>query len=97
MLFESISENGFFYPTCLPALSASELARRLGAAGYNRGDTMTGIFTGRLQALGCLVGEGSVDDCTRILLGGSQQDVTSLLQRVKRIGVGEAPSSEVVR
>ena len=64
-LFESLDENGLLDPSCLAELSAADIARRMGAAGYNRGDTMTAIFTERLVALGCLTNDAKLEECTR--------------------------------
>ncbi len=50
-LFPSLEDNVLFNPTVLRDLSSADVARRLGAAGYNRGDTMTAIFTERLTSL----------------------------------------------
>ncbi len=64
-LFESLLENGLFDPTTLAAFSPADVAKRLGSAGYNRGDTMTTIFTQRLISLGRLTIDTPVEDCTR--------------------------------
>lgn len=85
-LFESLDKNGLFDPRCLAELSAADIARRLGAAGYSRGDTMTAIFTERLLSVGRLTGEKTIEECTRVLSTGSREEVTSLLRGVKGVG-----------
>ena len=73
-LFESIDKNGLLDPRCLAELSAAHLARRLGAAGYSRGDIMMAIFTERVPPVGRLTGE----KCTRVLSSRSRKEVISL-------------------
>jgi hypothetical protein len=85
-LFDSLAEQGLFVPTKLSALGQADIAKRLGAAGYSRGDTMTAIFAERLGSLGRLTADIPVEDCTRILLIGGREEVSSLLSRVKGIG-----------
>lgn len=85
-LFESLEDNGLFDPTVLAGLSATDVARKLGAAGYNRGDTMTAIFTERLSSLGQLTSSVPVESASRILKTGDHKEVSSLLSSVKGIG-----------
>lgn len=85
-LFDGLEENGLFDPRVLAGCDLSELARRLGAAGYDRGDAMTAMFTDRLAALGRLAREVPVDRCERILSSGTRDEVVSFLAGVRGIG-----------
>jgi len=85
-LFDKLRENRLFDPAFLASSDPAEVARRLRAAGYYRGATMTAIFTDRLVSVGCLTGPVPADECTRILAQGSKDEVTSLLASVKGIG-----------
>ena len=85
-LFDQLRANRLFDPSFLAASDAAELARRLGAAGYDRGTTMTEIFADRLLALGHLAESLRIDACTRILTKGSRDEVSSLLGSVKGVG-----------
>lgn len=85
-LFEALKKNGLFDPACLAESSPADIARKLGSAGYNRGDTMTAIFTERLISLGQLAIRARVEDCVRILSTGYPEEVTSLLSGVKGVG-----------
>ena len=85
-LFSSLEDNGLFDPTVLADLSSADVARKLGAAGYNRGDTMTAIFTERLTSLGKLAASVPVESTSNILQSGDHKEVSSLLSGVKGIG-----------
>jgi hypothetical protein len=85
-LFNSLEESGLFDPGSLAAFSSGDIARKLGAAGYDRGDTMTAIFTDRLISLGQLTASTPVETATRVLRTGGREEVSSLLSGVKGIG-----------
>lgn len=85
-LFDQLEAQGLFDPKKLASSTASEVARMLGEAGYNRGDTMTAIFTDRLLSLGALAKLESLPDCQRILESGGRADVERLLANVKGVG-----------
>jgi hypothetical protein len=85
-LFESLKENGLLDPTALAAVGPADVAQRLGSAGYNRGDTMTAIFTDRLVSLGRLTSDVPIDVCNSILSSGTRDEVSSLLSSVKGVG-----------
>ena len=85
-LFEALSENGLFDPAMLAAIGQTEVAQRLGAAGYNRGGTMTAIFTDRLVSLGRLTSRVPIDECNAVLASGTRDEVSSLLSSVKGVG-----------
>ena len=85
-LFDRLQENGLFDPRFLASSEAEEVARRLGSAGYDRGKTMTEIFTSRLISLGGLIHSVPVDDFADILSNGSRDEVSSFLASVKGVG-----------
>ena len=85
-LANQLREKRLFDPSFLLSCDLSELTRRLGSAGYDRGETMTVIFTDRLSSLGRLTNIVPAGECTRILSSGSRDEVVSLLSSVKGIG-----------
>lgn len=85
-LFQPLEENGLFDPVALADLSSAEVARKLGVAGYDRGNTMTAIFTERLVSLGRLASSASIESSTRTLASGTAEEVSSLLSNVKGVG-----------
>jgi hypothetical protein len=85
-LFDKLEAEGLFDPSVLASATASEVACKLGAAGYNRGDTMTAIFTDRLLSLGALAKRESPSVCQRTLEGRVREDVENLLADVKGVG-----------
>jgi len=85
-LFDKLEDEGLFDPNVLASSSASEIARKLGDSGYNRGVAMTAIFTDRLLSLGELVKRGALADCQRTLQDGTRSDVKELLAQVKGVG-----------
>ena len=85
-LFDALQAEGLFEPSVLAEATPSVIAQKLGAAGYNRGDTMTEIFTKRLLSLGAFLRTGSVDDHQRVLNNGSRDEVCSMVSPINGIG-----------
>ena len=85
-LFDALQAEGLFAPPVLTEATASAIARKLGSAGYNRGHTMTEIFTKRLLSLGAFLREHAIDDCERVLVQGSRDEVREVLGPIKGIG-----------
>lgn len=85
-LFEGLKAEGLFEPLVLAEATASGIARKLGAAGYNRGHGMTQIFTERLLSLGGFLREQSIEDVQRVLVHGSREHVCQTLGPIKGIG-----------
>lgn len=82
-IFDQLEENGLFDPHNFASWSIEELFKRLIASNYDRG-RMNRIFADRLQTIGCLVDDLNKNE--QILLSGTEQDIISLLKRVKGIG-----------
>lgn len=85
-LFNNLEAEGLFDPRVLASSTASEIARKLGNAGYSRGDAMTAIFTDRLLSVGALAKRESFSVCERTLKGGTRSDVERLIGGVKGVG-----------
>lgn len=83
-LFESLKANDLFDPCGFACWNREEIARRLVAAGYDRGHAMTAIFTDRLSSLGQLADELASNE--RILTDGTRTEVAELLKRVRGVG-----------
>lgn len=83
-LSDALKTNGLFDPINLSCWSREEIAKRLGATGYDRGDVMIAIFADRLSTLGRLADERDVNE--QILAKGSNAEVAELLGRVKGVG-----------
>ncbi len=85
-LFDALQAQGLFDPAVLNEAPSASIAKKLGAGGYNRGDTMTAIFTDRLVSLGAFLGSGSIGQYTEILEHGSCDEVRRMLAPVKGVG-----------
>jgi len=85
-LFDGLKAEGLFEPVVLAETTASGIAQKLCAAGYNRGRGMTEIFTERLLSLGCFLAEHALDDVERVLVHGSREDICKLLGPIKGVG-----------
>ena len=62
-LFDRLAEAGLFDPAKLETWGLAEISRGLGAAGYDRGPTMTRIFAERLSGLGVFLATRGVQRC----------------------------------
>jgi len=83
-LHDALEANGLFDPRNLAGWDHGEVARRLGAAGYRRGNVMTAIFVERLSSLGALADNREAYE--QILSKGTRDEVERLLRRVKGVG-----------
>lgn len=83
-LFDALKANGLFDLSNFACWSREEIAVRLGAAGYDRGDAMMAIFVDRLSSLGRLSDELAANEL--ILTKGTKTEITKLLNRVKGVG-----------
>ena len=84
VLFDQISASGLFELSNYQTWDGSEIARRLFAAGYDRGPGLTRLLAERLASLKCLSQDQSA--CEHILSTGSRQAVRDLLARVRGVG-----------
>ncbi len=85
--FDGLEAEGLFLPEKLGEWDEAEVARRLGSAGYDRGPTMTAIFSERLVALGRYATENGIQECERRLKDDPPERVSDFLRPIH--GVGE--------
>jgi hypothetical protein len=83
-LWEALNANGLFDPAHLANWDHEELARRLGASGYNRGDYLTGLYVERLASVAVLLDRRAESE--RILAHGTGEEVAALLSPVRGVG-----------
>lgn len=83
-LFEALDSNSLFDPRSLARWDRGEIARRLKAAGYDRGPGLTNILADRLWSLRAF--ENNVAASESILAGGSKREVEALLKCVNGVG-----------
>lgn len=86
-LFDRLAEAGLFDPANLEIWGLSEISRRLGRAGYDRGPGMTKILAERLSGLGVFQATQGIQRCERLLASGSSAEVTALLSPAKGVAV----------
>ncbi len=83
-LFEGLDANSLFDPENLAGWDLVEVARRLKAAGYDRGPWLTNMLAERLSSLRAIV--NNVTASESVLAHGSKREVKALLKCVNGVG-----------
>lgn len=84
-LIPRLREEGLLDPKTVIAMDTREVARRLVAAGYNRGG-ITDILAPRVRALMSSVSDGELDRLPDVLQQGDRQEFARLLLRLSGVG-----------
>ena len=87
-LGESFRQHGLVNPSNLASWDQSKIAAKMKAAGFNRGDFMTTLFSVRLSALGQCVKATGLEESTKVISGRDRKAIEKLLGPVH--GVGQA-------
>ncbi len=81
---EILNKNGLTDPSQIACIDQRKLALKLVESGYDRGPTLTAMYTERLSSLSAL--SDKKEENTRILSQGTKEEVTALLKGIKGVG-----------
>ena len=83
---ESLLQEGLFDPEKFTSFKPTDIYAKLVAAGYDRGEFLTWLFTERLCSLGELISRQGVETFRQGLSGTDLKGIGSFLKPVKGVG-----------